>query len=344
MDVEKSGNREITSSPVTENADKQNTVEKGVVEGAKTVGEKALAERGQQERKRKIKEAEEIATIKEKILEIAESETPIEKGNDSKFAGMIEKANEAYNREMKKGQEREKAGELNKEDEATKQEIKELEKLNTNEILKLAISQAGGLNIRPEDRDNEGKLLVYPKGPPSNLKNELHWKIVRTIAFKEWFGDWQNNSEDIGKVVDRNGEPLLVYHTSDKAFAEFKPEESSHTKTLGRGSYFTPDKTLSSIYGNLTYSCFLNVKNIVDIPNALIIDNRGTVTLKDFKAMIKTFYYSIVRPRDTALCSLYNDDEISSKEMYGDIKQFSVLHKKNIMIVPNDMNNPSLLS
>ena len=39
-------------------------------------------------------------------------------------------------------------------------------------------------------RNAEGKLLVYPGGPVSNL-NERQYVHVRTKAFKEWFGDWE---------------------------------------------------------------------------------------------------------------------------------------------------------
>lgn len=31
-------------------------------------------------------------------------------------------------------------------------------------------------------------------------------------AFREWFGDWENNPDEASKVRDANGEPLVVYH------------------------------------------------------------------------------------------------------------------------------------
>ena len=41
---------------------------------------------------------------------------------------------------------------------------------------------------------------------------EEQWTTVRTKRFKEWFGDWENDPENASKVVDENGEPLVVYH------------------------------------------------------------------------------------------------------------------------------------
>ena len=60
-------------------------------------------------------------------------------------------------------------------------------------------------------RDKNGNLLA-PNGKPSNL-NERQWVHVRTKAFKDWFGDWENNPSEASKVVDENGEPLIVWHS-----------------------------------------------------------------------------------------------------------------------------------
>lgn len=56
-----------------------------------------------------------------------------------------------------------------------------------------------------------GTFIKAPNGNPTNL-NERQWLQVRTKAFKEWFGDWENNPANASKVVDENGEPLVVYH------------------------------------------------------------------------------------------------------------------------------------
>lgn len=58
-------------------------------------------------------------------------------------------------------------------------------------------------------------------------------KQTETAAFKEWFGD--------SKVVDENGEPLVVYHGTGSDFTDFKPqhEGSWDAGFLGAGSYFT---------------------------------------------------------------------------------------------------------
>lgn len=68
----------------------------------------------------------------------------------------------------------------------------------------------------------DGTYMKAPNGKPTKL-NERQWIQVRTQTFKSWFGDWEKaarieklrNSKPIknsSKVVDENGEPMVVYH------------------------------------------------------------------------------------------------------------------------------------
>ena len=72
--------------------------------------------------------------------------------------------------------------------------------------------------IKPEDRNEKGELLVSPEGPVSNLgkQSELWWKIARTESFKNFFGDWQKNPELASKITDKNGEPLVIFRSASK--------------------------------------------------------------------------------------------------------------------------------
>jgi len=53
-----------------------------------------------------------------------------------------------------------------------------------------------------------------PNGKESRL-DERQYDEVRTGNFKRWFGDWENDQENASKVVDANGEPLVVYHQTN---------------------------------------------------------------------------------------------------------------------------------
>ena len=78
-----------------------------------------------------------------------------------------------------------------------------------------------------------GNYLKAPNGADSKLTPE-QWAMVRTKGFKEWFGDWENDPENASKVVDGNGEPMVVYHGTLNEFTVFN---------RGRhGIYFSPSK------------------------------------------------------------------------------------------------------
>ncbi|MBK8772532.1 MAG: hypothetical protein IPM06_19200 [Rhizobiales bacterium] len=96
------------------------------------------------------------------------------------------------------------------------------------------LAQAMAAYRAPEKRNEKGDLLA-PNGKPSNL-DERQWHIVRSPQFKEWFGDWEAGDVwargDVSKVVDANGEPLVVYHgTKTGGFTTFRPDKADEHRT-----------------------------------------------------------------------------------------------------------------
>jgi hypothetical protein len=157
--------------------------------------------------------------------------------------------------------------------------------------------------------------MIAPNGKPSNLTPE-QYKMVRTPEFKVWFGDWENDPENASKVVDENGEPLVVYRgdtsSSKKGFVFKKgfnqigyinkdrlPNQYFHyfvnnydvalgyadsvvdnhnekVKYAGKGKLWQPKVT----------QYFLNIRNPIDItPN-----NRLFPTYNEYVNIIKTLF------------------------------------------------------
>ena len=111
--------------------------------------------------------------------------------------------------------------------------------------------------LKNAPRDSQGRLLA-PNGKLSNL-TEKQYAQVRTKAFKRWFGDWENNLENASKVVDENGEPLIVYHGSkDNSFTIF---DSTKNDKGQKGFFFTNDSTMASSYGKNPRGFFINSRN-----------------------------------------------------------------------------------
>lgn len=107
-----------------------------------------------------------------------------------------------------------------------------------------------------EERDiidnakKDGTFMKAPNGNPTNL-NERQWVQVRTEAFKEWFGDWENDPENASKAVDENGEPKVLYHGGPYRFFRFDPArlgQSTDANSAREGFFFTDSQDLADVF------------------------------------------------------------------------------------------------
>jgi len=98
---------------------------------------------------------------------------------------------------------------------------------------------------------------LAPNGKPSNLTHE-QWHLVRTPEFKAWFGDWEHSPETASKVVDENGEPLVVWHGTNKEFNVFGKDKNANILPKYRKdyefhkntNYFHTDKNYAQTFGS----------------------------------------------------------------------------------------------
>ena len=129
--------------------------------------------------------------------------------------------------------------------------------------------------IKPLYKSRKQKLA--PNGKPSNL-DEVQYKLVRTPAFKNWFGDWETDPENASKIVDENGEPMVTYHGSAADFNVFDKKKLgslTNTEIAKAGFFFASNKSAADQYafiGGLqnpflenklteARAFFLNIKN-----------------------------------------------------------------------------------
>jgi hypothetical protein len=104
-------------------------------------------------------------------------------------------------------------------------------------------ARQGDVGESARDRLRQQKENLAPNGKPSNL-TEGQYNQVRTPEFKAWFGDWENDPENASKVVDENGEPMVMYHgtSKDKDFDSFKISD--------RGAWFSSSPAEASSYAS----------------------------------------------------------------------------------------------
>jgi hypothetical protein len=157
----------------------------------------------------------------------------------------------------------------------------ERQKRKVNEILKSQVQEfenGGSLDCGcNHTMEQGGEILLAPNGNLSNLTPE-QYKLIRTPQFKAWFGDWEklayakindsgidevtleNLSKDVSKVVDENGEPLVVYHFTDKRFTVFEK------KGLSNGFFFTEYKKDEEFsYTNNPKPYFLSITKMSEV-------------------------------------------------------------------------------
>lgn len=133
-----------------------------------------------------------------------------------------------------------------------------------------------------------GNYLLAPNGQPTKLTPE-QWALVRTQNFLNWFGDWENDPENASKVVNENGEPMVVYHGTHEEFDTFGKLGKTGAM-FGEGYYFTSSEEVAEVYANKVKAvmkdgkrtpvttrrvipAFLNIRDMIDLDG--LVDWKG---------------------------------------------------------------------
>ena len=122
--------------------------------------------------------------------------------------------------------------------------------------------------------------LIAPNGNKSNLTPE-QYKLVRTPEFKAWFGDWENDPENSSKVIDENGEPLVVYHGSNSDFNQFLKEKiwsniAKPSYDAPDGFYFAKNELLANKYGKILKPFFIGKKGVLLNNSKIVVCSEPT--------------------------------------------------------------------
>jgi len=109
---------------------------------------------------------------------------------------------------------------------------------------------------------------IAPNGMSSNL-NRMQWLIVRTEAFKDWFGDWEN--EQGCHCLDENGEPILLHHgghgiESAEEFSDEYAGDNTGNNSHG-GFHFVDSLDVAQDYGRQSF-----LRKYQDNPETMIAD------------------------------------------------------------------------
>ena len=151
------------------------------------------------------------------------------------------------------------------------------------------------------DQNNGNPLDQAPNGQPSKLFSELliNFNGDRNAAiqakakvysqnFKTWFGDWLSEDKtNVSKVVDENGEPLMVYHGGAKDITEFRI--SSEEGNTDRG-YYTDKDTGEKIPVDSARSIFFSDNKYVGVSYGTLL---AIQTYQSLLSRVNSLLYTV---------------------------------------------------
>ena len=163
-------------------------------------------------------------------------------------------------------------------------------------------------NENQDTMDYEAYAKAFDKKKESNS--------IYSDSFKNWFGDWENDSRNASKMVDKNGRPLVCFHGSYANFDTFEMKyHLNDDGYFGKGYYFTfsEDPSISKaeakFYGPVMYSCYLNIRNPFDFSQLYIMEGKG----RDVDVALYNLY-RMFPEMSTKVKILCNGKEIGLKE------------------------------
>ena len=154
-------------------------------------------------------------------------------------------------------------------------EFGELKDLFGEDTAYLLWSKNNGYSIDKAPNGADSILFKRLLDRTKNRQQALIEKAkIYSDNFLKWFGDWASNDDtNVSKVVDKNGEPLIVYHYTTEHFNTFDLSffGQSDQGDLGEGFYVTPTSPeedankhynyFTKGYDNIVMPLFVNIKN-----------------------------------------------------------------------------------
>lgn len=122
----------------------------------------------------------------------------------------------------------------------------------------------------PSQLKNSGSNIIIR--PIDDIVNKKINNITQSKQFIRWFGDWQNSPTKASKVVDNNGEPLVLYHQTEKEFTTFDTKQKGSGEfdsEMPTGIFMKPTNNDIGVGGNIQMPLYASIKN------PLIVNNRS---------------------------------------------------------------------
>ena len=189
---------------------------------------------------------------------------------------------------------------------------------------------------------------LAPNGKPSNLTHK-QWHLVRTPEFKAWFGDWENDPENASKVVDKNGEPLVVYHgsiaeTNFDIFDYKKADLGFHFGTKEQAKNRVESKGVLPSRKSIVNSFFLNIRVLFKMTDVgewqypqRYIDEMMSDNIIEEKVATQKGFLSLYMREDNAIIRDYLKSKYGSSVVFVYNNKYEGKGQSFIVLSPNQI-------
>ena len=128
------------------------------------------------------------------------------------------------------------------------------------------------------------------------IDSNVNKKITQSKQFVRWFGDWQNSPKSASKVVDGNGEPLVVYHQTGNDFTVFDTKHTGAGESdseMPTGIFMKPTNSNIGLSGNKQMALYANIRNPLTVNNRAELVRFYEKNIDGYKEAREDIRYSI---------------------------------------------------
>ena len=195
----------------------------------------------------------------------------------------------------------------------------------------------------PSIPNNSSSNIIVRK-IDSNVNKKIK-KITQSQQFVRWFGDWQNSPKSASKVVDGNGEPLVVYHQTGN---DFTVSDTKHTgagefdSEMPTGIFMKPTSDNIGVSGNKQMALYANIRNPLTVNNRAELVRLYEKNIDGYKEAIEDIRYSIDDTKQEEVDfrkALTREEWTSFYSSLNKYNQRDNLHiGDNSILIPDDNN------
>jgi hypothetical protein len=202
-------------------------------------------------------------------------------------------------------------------------------------------------------KDELIEFLANEEFAKKTLEDNIEWSF-------SWFGDWENSPKTASKVVDENGEPMVVYHGTGEIINVFDKKKAHDTEGrkfnvgTGKGVFsFTNDYNTALSWAERSverkqYGIISNSPNVLSV----FLNFKNPISRNDFESRLdiefEGYMFRTQKERDKKISKIYKDYKKEKIDgLISDWGEYTAFEPNQIKLATGtnttfDSNNPDI--